>query len=190
MVYSPAMPTKRFLLSLPLAAALFAFSPSVSAEAPAEGEQSENRAEKKKLKQKLRKKAAGQGMGSKDGPVALFAGFRVLPDGSTRVFVDLSGRAPVTKLEKDGELVYILKGARLASANNKNALVTTHFNTPVSRARLVPVSEDIELVIELRAETTPSHRVLRRDGEAAQLQIDFPAGQFPSPKDEQKPAES
>lgn len=170
------MPTNRLHLALPLAAILLASSPSIAAEdAPKQAEAQENQAAPRKLKRKLRKEKESKGMGSKDGPVALFAGFRVLPDGSTRVFVDLSGRATVTKREGEGELVYTLKGARLASANNKNALVTTHFDTPVSRARLVPVSDDIELVIELRAETTAAHRVLRRDGEAAQLQIDFPA---------------
>lgn len=176
---------KRLHRLLPLAAALFASSPAYAAEdGPKPAEAQENQGAPKKLKRKLRKEKEGKGTGSKDGPVALFAGFRVLPDGSTRIFVDLSGRAPVTKREREGELVYTLKGARLAAANNKNALVTTHFDTPVSRARLVPSSDDIELVIELRAETAASHRVLRRDGEAAQLQIDFPAGKTPAPEEQ------
>lgn len=193
MVYSLAMPTPRFHPSLLLALTLFVASPPLSAEERAPERSSSSEAKPSRAanagKGKARQKK-GKGMGSKEGPVALFTGFRVLPDGGTRVFVDLSSRVAVTKREAQGELTYTLKGARLAAKNNKNALVTTHFNTPVSRARLVPVDDDIELVIELRTETSPSHRILRRDGEVAQLQVDFPAGTFPEVQEPKKDKEN
>lgn len=121
------------------------------------------------------KRSKAKGESSKSGPVALFAGFRMLPGGDSRVYVDLSSGVPVTKREGERELVYRLKGARLSAKNNQNALVTTYFDTPVARARLVPVDDDLELVIELRDEAAPAHRVLRKGGTLAQLQIDFPA---------------
>lgn len=190
MVYSRAMPMTRSRLSIPLAAALFALASQAFAQEspqPSQGagasEAREVSATKKTGKAKKRRSGAKE-RGAKEGPVALFTGFRTLPDGSTRVFVDLSERVQVTKRDGEQELTYTLKGARLVSKNNENALDTKHFNTPVSRARLVPKDDDIELVIELRAESKPAHRVLRRDGEAAQLQIDFPAGSFPPAPEE------
>lgn len=182
---------KRLRLPISLATLLFALSPLGSAQAQ-DAAPDAPAAEKAKpaARGKLKSKKLEKGMGSSDGPVATFAGFRMLPDGSTRLFVELSGRVPVTKRDGEGVLTYTLKGARLAAKNNKNALVTTHFNTPVSRARLVPTGDDIEVVIELRAETTPAHRIVRRDGEASQLQIDFPAGTFPVAKEEPKPSKS
>lgn len=124
------------------------------------------------------KHRAGRGMGSKAGPIATFPGFRTLEDGTTRVFVEMSGPVTVEEHKAQGAVTYTLKGARITSRNNKNALVTTHFNTPVARARLVPADDDIELVIELRAPTTPTERIVQGEGGRSEVQVDFPAGTF------------
>ena len=183
MVYFAAMPMNRLHLPLSLALAVsFLSFPSAAQEPSAESspvalnEEAPKPAPKKKKKQKAKSDAGEQ----KTGPVAQFVGFRVLPDGTSRVYVDVSGRVQVSKREGENELVYALKGARLASSNNQNALLTTHFKTPVVKARLVPASEDVELVIELRAKASPSHRLLPREGESTQLQVDFPAEDAPS----------
>lgn len=164
----------RLHLSLALSLAVSSFALGAAAEAPAPSEGAVALSETPKAAPKKRKVKRNEG-DSKTGPVAQFVGFRMLPDGGSRVYVELSGRVQVSKREGENELVYTLKGARLSSANNKNALLTTHFATPVVKARLVPGTEDIELVIDLRAKTSPSHRLLRRDGESTQLQVDFPA---------------
>ena len=115
-----------------------------------------------------------------DGPLTSFVGFRTLDDGSTRVYVDVAQTVPVDEKRDTGVLHYQLKGARVASRNSTNWLVTTHWNTPVKRARLVPNDGGVELVIELRAETTPTQRLVPGPHGGSTLQIDFPAGNFPA----------
>jgi hypothetical protein len=63
--------------------------------------------------------------------------------------------------------------------NNRNALITTHFATPVARARLVPAGSDLNLVIDLRKSVNATHRVVAGDNGTARLEIDFPAGDYP-----------
>lgn len=170
------MPMNRLRLSLSLALAVSCLSLSAAAQESSPSSDTSVSALSESSQSPPKKKRRGKSSSeSQQGPVAQFVGFRVLPDGSSRVYVDLSGRVQVSKREGEGELVYTLKGARLSSANNQNALLTSHFSTPVVKARLVPASDDIELVIELRAKASPSHRLLRREGESTQLQVDFPA---------------
>jgi hypothetical protein len=113
------------------------------------------------------------------GPVATFPGFRILENGMSRVYVDLTGSVPVEEHAAQGSLTYVLKGARVLSRNNRNPLITTHFSSPVARARLVPAGGDLELVIDLRGATTPAHRIVADAGGKARLEVDFPAGNFP-----------
>src|SRR5262249_25774631 len=75
-------------------------------------------------------------------------------------------------------LAYSLKGASVPVHNNRNPLLTKHFNTPVARAQLHPVRGGVRLVIALRAATTPVHRVRPVEGGGAVLEIDFPAGNY------------
>jgi len=172
------MPMNRLHLSLSLALAVSFLAASAAAQdssSPSSETSATALSETSQPPPKKKRRVKSSPSGSQTGPVAQFVGFRVLPDGSSRVYVDLSGRVQVSKREGEGELVYTLKGARLSSTNNQNALLTAHFSTPVVKARLVPASDDIELVIELRAKASPSHRILRREGESTQLQVDFPA---------------
>ncbi len=111
-------------------------------------------------------------------PIAAYPGFRMLDDGRSRVFVELSASVPVEERRAQGTLTYILKGARIAARNNRNALIPTAFETPVSRARLVPVDDDVELVVELRADSIPAYRMTALEGGRAALEIDFPEGKF------------
>jgi hypothetical protein len=113
------------------------------------------------------------------GPLTSFVGFRSLDDGSTRIYVDVASTVPVDEKRESGVLHYLMKGARVGSRNATNWLVTTFRNTPVKRARLVPSADGVELLIELRAETAPTQRLVPGPHGGATLQIDFPAGNFP-----------
>ncbi|MGH7298476.1 MAG: hypothetical protein ACRELB_26280, partial [Polyangiaceae bacterium] len=95
------------------------------------------------------RKAAG-------APDAILPGFETLADGTTRLFVQLT--RPVTYESKSakGTLTYVLKGAYVDKRNNYNPLVTVHFNTPVTSARLVPHGSDLWFVVDLRANVTPT----------------------------------
>ncbi len=112
------------------------------------------------------------------GPVATLPGFEMLADGGSRLFVQLSPNVPVEEKRAAGTVTYVLKGAHVVKHNNQNALVTVHFNTPVSRARLVPRGRDLLFVVELRANAQPAWKIEAAKDNSAILAIDFPKGNF------------
>jgi hypothetical protein len=109
--------------------------------------------------------------------VATYPGFTMRDDGGSRVFVQLTRPVTVEEHRAAGEITYLLKGAHVTERNNENALVTVHFNTPVSRARLRPVGGGLALTIELRGAAQPTYKVEGADG-GSRLVIDFPEGHF------------
>ena len=121
------------------------------------------------------------------GPVARLPGFEMQADGSSRVFVELTQSVPVEERRAAHRLTYVLKGAKVALRNNKNPLVTVHFNTPVTSARLRPAGSDLDLIVDLRADVTPTWKLSPAKDNTAILQIDFPKGDFlgrPVPPDD------
>lgn len=124
------------------------------------------------------------------GPVATLPGFEMRPDGGSRVFVQLSQEVQVEERKAAGSVTYILKGTHVAVWNNTNALVTVHFDTPVSRARLVPHGNDTWLVIDLRAAAAPAWKVTPTADKSAMLSVDFArlSASGPTEKAEKKEA--
>jgi hypothetical protein len=127
------------------------------------------------------------------GPAtAVMPGFETLPDGSTRVFVELSG--PVSYEMKSGptSTSYVLKETKIARRNNSNPLVTEYFNTPVTSARLVPHGRDLWLVTETRAAIAP---VVSLDADAdggagTTFAVHYPKGDYlPADTRETEPIE-
>ena len=109
-------------------------------------------------------------------------GFETLADGSSRLFVELS--KPVTYETKAvrGTITYVLKGTRIAKRNNENPLVTVHFNTPVTSARLVPHGRDLYFVVDLRANVQPTVTVDAGKDGGSMMRIEFPKGNYlPTP---------
>ena len=133
--------------------------------------------------------------GNKDGPsrgrrapaararadvaVATFPGFRLLPDGKSRIYVELTRSVNVAERQAEGMLVYVLRDARVPVRNNRNALITTHFPTPVARARLLGAGADVELLIDLRKSVSATYKVVPGENGGARLEVDFPAGDYP-----------
>ena len=120
----------------------------------------------------------GRAVKKHTGPVVNLPGFEQTPDGGSRVFVSLTSTVPVEEHKAQGAVTYILKGAGVRVWNNTNALVTVHFNTPVSKARLVPHGNDAHLIIEMRAASTPTWKMTEGQDKSAVLQVDFPKGDF------------
>ena len=114
----------------------------------------------------------------RSGPLATFPGFEALPDGGSRLFVQLNQAVPVEERRAAGSVTYVLKGAHLRVHNDSNALVTVHFNTPVFRARLVPQGNDLLFILELRGAATPTFKLNANQDKTSTLQIDFPKGDF------------
>ncbi|HEY2515202.1 MAG TPA: hypothetical protein VGI39_30255, partial [Polyangiaceae bacterium] len=75
-------------------------------------------------------------------------------------------------------LTYVIKGTEIRRHNEGEALVTVDFNTPVVRARLLPVGRDLHLVVVLRADVTPSMKLVAAKDNGAILQLDFPSGSY------------
>lgn len=112
------------------------------------------------------------------GPIATLPGFEMQADGSSRLFVALTQTVAVEEHKAQGVLTYVLKGAHVALHNNLNALVTVHFNTPVVRARLVPVGNDLHFIVELRAAVTPTWKVTPGKDGTSLVMVDFPKGSY------------
>ena len=124
------------------------------------------------------KKVAKPRAKANPGLVATLPGFEMLADGSSRLFVELTHTANVTERRDAHALSYVIHGAHVVHRNNQNALVTVHFNTPVTRARLLPVHGDVVFAVELRAASAPVWRMVDGPDGTGVLQIDFPKGSF------------
>lgn len=118
-----------------------------------------------------------------NAPIATFPGFRMLPGGRSMVWVSVDHQVPVQVHRAAGRITYVLSGAQVSIRNNTNALITTYFDTPLSRARLVPVKQGTEVVLELREKVEPSYKVLSGPAGSMVLQVTLPppAGSFRPP---------
>jgi hypothetical protein len=115
---------------------------------------------------------------TRGGAVVMMPGFEQTGDGGSRLFVQLSQTVPVEERKAQGTLTYVLKGASPRVWNNTNALVTVHFNTPVSRARLVPQGQDLLFIVDLRASVAPTWKMSESQDKSVMLAIDFPKGDY------------
>ncbi len=109
---------------------------------------------------------------------AMTPGFETLADGSTRLFVGLSGPASYETKSVGGATVYVFKGAAVSRKNDCNPLVTQFFNTPVSEARLVPHGHDLWFVVRLRANVTPVVTVESPSEGGSRMSILFAKGDY------------
>ncbi|MGK4005715.1 hypothetical protein WMF31_24015 [Sorangium sp. So ce1036] len=106
-------------------------------------------------------------------PLATFPGFRVLPTGGSRVFVQIhGGKVDVSESKAEGRLVYRMKGTG-AIQTNRFPLVTAFFPTPVTRVQLVAQGDDLDMVIDLRAPSAATYQVIETE-QGSVLQVDFP----------------
>jgi hypothetical protein len=107
-------------------------------------------------------------------PLATYPGFRMLAGGKSSVWVYVSRKVPVDVRRAAGRVAFVLGGAQVASFNNTNPLVTHYFNTPLSRAWLRPETGGAELVLELRENVTPTHKVVDGPAGTMILTIELP----------------
>jgi hypothetical protein len=122
-------------------------------------------------------------------PQVTFTGFHVFADGSSRIWVRLTRAVNVEEHASKGKVTFVLKGAKVPGRNNKNPLITSHFSSSVMSARLLATKHDAELVINLKQDVAPKHRVVARPDGSTSVQIDFPApSDTPAPSDPPPPA--
>jgi hypothetical protein len=112
-----------------------------------------------------------------NAPLATYPGFRMASDGTSRVWLRVTRSADVQVRRAAGQVTYVLGGVHVGVRNNTNALVTTHFNTPLARARLVPDRAGALLVLELRETVEPTHKVSTGPHGMMLLEITLPRAQ-------------
>lgn len=112
------------------------------------------------------------------GPTVAMPGFEQSEGGGSRFYVQLSQTVPVEERRAQGSITYVLKGASARVYNNTNALVTVHFSTPVSRARLVQAGADLLFILDLRAASTPTFKIGETTDKGSQLTVEFPKGDW------------
>ncbi len=110
-------------------------------------------------------------------PVVTWPGFQISPQG-TRIFVQTSQPVAVQGTAGPSRLVYRLPGFVISTRNNRNPLVTAHFNTPVTSAYLRRVGRDVELVIVLRAQVEPMVSNAPGENGLQFVFFEFPSGDW------------
>jgi hypothetical protein len=110
----------------------------------------------------------------KAGAEVTFCGFQSLPGGRGLVFVELNELVPV-EVSRAGQVIqYKLSGTRVPLRNNKNPLLLGDFGSSALKAVLVSDKSSVRLVITLRDNVTPTHRMVSR-GKGAALEVELPA---------------
>jgi hypothetical protein len=105
-------------------------------------------------------------------------GFQLLPDGRSRIFIQMTGLASHEVSRKGQRLEVRLKDTKLPGSNNKRRLITRYFNTPVLETRLRARKGDVVASLQLREPIEP---VLSSETAASGyrfLYITFPAGKY------------
>lgn len=115
--------------------------------------------------------------------VAQWPGFHLTEDGGSEVIVEFSKATGAPSEHKAaGSYTYVFKGPVVSKANNKNPLITVHFNTPVASARLISGKGELRLVVEMRAgveaAASSGMRAASEGGGGQQFFVKFPAGSW------------
>jgi len=156
----------------PPAPSALAPPPKPSAEKPAPAPRPASKAPQKKTT--ARRKKADKPAPILTGAVATSPSFRMLDEGKSRVFLEVSQKVEVTEQKARGRVIYKLKGASVPLRNSRLPLPTGYFATPVGQIELVDEGDGAALIIELREAAEPTHRVIETPRGIA-LQVDFPS---------------
>ncbi len=111
------------------------------------------------------------------GPAEVtFAGYRTLPGGRAVVYIELTGPIAVEVAKSGDTITYTLLETQVPMRNNQNPLLTSDFPSSIVSAELVPGKKGkaAHLVLKLRDDFQPKHRLVRR-GTGAALEIELPA---------------
>jgi hypothetical protein len=106
-------------------------------------------------------------------PLATLPGFRQFDDGSSRVFLELTGEVDVKERPSERLLVYRFEGVGVPERVNTLTLPTSHFQTPVTLVSVKRVDGAAELHVHLRQPVKPSAH-LKRTPAGTVLSLDFP----------------
>jgi hypothetical protein len=114
------------------------------------------------------------------GTWVTWPGFIMLPDGSSRIFLQTTRPLDYRRNDKKRRVTLKLSNADVYLKNNRNPLVTVHFNTPVRRAYLKRHKGSVDLIIEMKVESSASIAQFADQDGYHYLFVDYPAGQYPT----------
>ena len=109
-----------------------------------------------------------------------FVGYQAQPSGGGLLFVELTESVTVEEHRSGQRLEYRLLGAQVPLRNNTNPLLLRDFGSSATSAQLVRDKAErgkppsVRLVVNLRSEIKPTHRMVQRSKGAA-LEIQLPA---------------
>ena len=112
-----------------------------------------------------------------NAPLASSPAFRMAADGSSKVWVSVTRPVDVQVRRAAGHVTFVLPGVQVGVRNNTNPLVTTHFDTPLERARLLADRAGALLVLDLRETAEPVHKVSKGPYGTMVLEIVLPKAQ-------------
>jgi hypothetical protein len=128
-------------------------------------------------KPRARKKRAQKIRFDPNAPLATYPGFHMVGDGTSKVWVSVTRPVDVQVRRAGSQVTFVLSGVDVGVRNNTNPLVTTHFNTPLERARLVRDRAGALLVLELREAAEPAHKISKGPYGTMVLEIALPRAQ-------------
>ena len=111
------------------------------------------------------------------GPAEVtFAGFRETQGRRSLVTIELTGPIAVKVRKDHNQLIYELLDTKIPQRNNQNPLLTSEFPSSIESAVLSAdkKTSSARLVLKLRGDFQPKHRLVKRNGGAA-LVIELPA---------------
>jgi hypothetical protein len=109
-------------------------------------------------------------------PLASSPSFTLLGDGRSTVVLFVNRKVAVARSGSPTIIRYDLPGTQIGVWNNTNPLVTTHFPTPLSRARLIKTKTGAQLELTLRSAVAVTHEIQDGPGRIMILKITLPAG--------------
>jgi hypothetical protein len=114
-----------------------------------------------------------------DTALLTWPGFQMLPNGGSRVFLQVSKDPRFEVREETGRFVVLLESTRVHLRNNRRPLETRYFNTPVRRVRVERRDKKVAVVLELRGQAVPRVRTEPGpDGTFHFLYVEFPPGEW------------
>ncbi|MBN2530937.1 MAG: hypothetical protein JXR76_31410 [Deltaproteobacteria bacterium] len=178
----------RFLIAAGTMITTFFFMGFAAAQSQDEWRQAtENTAPRLQLNQSYAGTKPGEGnklpqvteLKEKKGLWITWPGFMMTDDGGSRVFLQTTGPLKYKTKTQKKKIVLTFKKTRIHLSNNRNPLVTSHFNTPVSRINLKRRGKNSELILNLKTESTPNISQMTDADGYNYLFVDFPQGQYP-----------
>ena len=110
-------------------------------------------------------------------------------DGSSVLYVQILGAPSIQQVKAPGRFIITIPNSKVPVHNNRRILRTRYFNTPIADARLKQVKDNVQVIIDLRANVSPKVTVSPVvQGKVSLLQVVFPAGSYYVRRDEPIPA--